>query len=147
LAQSNAAIDRGREALARGAWSDAYDALHTVDPSLLSARDLEGLADATWWLSRVAESLDIRQKAYAAYAAKGDDLGAAGAAARLAIEHFVRDQNSVGAGFLMRARRHAEAVPDGAGHGFFYYDRANYRQEQAVDGWTKVWDFFEKHLA
>jgi carboxymethylenebutenolidase len=36
---------------------------------------------------------------------------------------------------------------DGAGHGFFYYDRPNYRQEQAVDGWKKVWDFFGRHLA
>jgi carboxymethylenebutenolidase len=35
---------------------------------------------------------------------------------------------------------------DGAGHGFFYYDRGAYRQEQAVDGWKKVWDFLEKHL-
>ena len=34
----------------------------------------------------------------------------------------------------------------GAGHGFFYYDRPMYRQEQAVDGWSKVWAFFEKHL-
>lgn len=34
----------------------------------------------------------------------------------------------------------------GAGHGFFYYDRAAYRQEQAVDGWKKLFAFFEKHL-
>lgn len=34
----------------------------------------------------------------------------------------------------------------GAGHGFFYYDRAAYRQEQAVDGWKKVFAFFQKHL-
>ena len=33
-----------------------------------------------------------------------------------------------------------------AGHGFFYYDRPAYRQEQAVDGWGKVFTFFEKHL-
>ena len=33
-----------------------------------------------------------------------------------------------------------------AGHGFFYYDRAAYRQEQAVDGWKKVFDFFGKNL-
>lgn len=31
-----------------------------------------------------------------------------------------------------------------AGHGFFYYDRPNYRQEQAVDGWQKVFAFLEK---
>ena len=36
---------------------------------------------------------------------------------------------------------------DGAGHGFFYYDRPMYRIEQALDGWKKVFAFFEKHLA
>ena len=34
----------------------------------------------------------------------------------------------------------------GAGHGFFYYDRGAYRQEQAVDGWNKLFAFFGKHL-
>jgi carboxymethylenebutenolidase len=34
-----------------------------------------------------------------------------------------------------------------AGHGFFYYHRPNYRQEQAVDGWAKVFAFLEKNLA
>jgi len=36
---------------------------------------------------------------------------------------------------------------DGAGHGFFYYDRPMYRIEQALDGWKKVFGFLEKHLA
>src|SRR5579859_5597588 len=35
---------------------------------------------------------------------------------------------------------------DGAGHGFFYYDRAAYRQQQAMDGWAKVFEFFNKNL-
>jgi carboxymethylenebutenolidase len=35
---------------------------------------------------------------------------------------------------------------DGAGHGFFYYDRPAYRQEQAVDGWKKIFAFLEKNL-
>jgi len=34
----------------------------------------------------------------------------------------------------------------GAGHGFFYYHRPNYRQEQAVDGWQKIFAFLEKYL-
>ncbi len=34
-----------------------------------------------------------------------------------------------------------------AGHGFFYYDRAAYRQEQAMDGWKKTFAFLEKYLA
>jgi len=36
---------------------------------------------------------------------------------------------------------------DGAGHGFFATDRPNYRQEQAVDGWKKVFAFLDKHLS
>ncbi len=35
---------------------------------------------------------------------------------------------------------------DGAGHGFFAVDRPGYRPEQAVDGWKKVFAFFEKYL-
>jgi carboxymethylenebutenolidase len=35
---------------------------------------------------------------------------------------------------------------DGAGHGFFYYDRPAYRIEQALDGWQKVFSFLRKHL-
>ncbi len=33
-----------------------------------------------------------------------------------------------------------------AGHGFFYYDRPAYRQEQAVDGWKRIFAFLEKNL-
>ena len=34
----------------------------------------------------------------------------------------------------------------GAGHGFFYHDRPAYRQQQAVEGWAKLFDFFGRHL-
>jgi carboxymethylenebutenolidase len=34
----------------------------------------------------------------------------------------------------------------GAGHGFFYHHRPSYRQEQAVDGWNKVFAFLDKYL-
>lgn len=33
-----------------------------------------------------------------------------------------------------------------AGHGFFYHDRPAYRQEQAVSGWGKVFDFLGRTL-
>ena len=33
-----------------------------------------------------------------------------------------------------------------AGHGFFYYHRPNYRQEQAENGWQKIWVFLAKNL-
>jgi carboxymethylenebutenolidase len=36
---------------------------------------------------------------------------------------------------------------DGAGHAFFTYDRPSYRQEQAIDGWNKLEEFFRQYLA
>lgn len=35
---------------------------------------------------------------------------------------------------------------DGAGHGFWYYDKPLYRQQQAMDSWEKVLQFFHQHL-
>ena len=35
---------------------------------------------------------------------------------------------------------------DGAGHGFWYYDRDAYRPVAAMDSWNKVFEFFAKHL-
>jgi carboxymethylenebutenolidase len=35
---------------------------------------------------------------------------------------------------------------DGAGHAFFYHDRPAYRQQQAMDGWAKVFTFFGEKL-
>ena len=35
---------------------------------------------------------------------------------------------------------------DGAGHGFFYYHAPMYRQEPAMDGWAKIFDFFGRKL-
>jgi len=35
---------------------------------------------------------------------------------------------------------------DGAGHGFFYYHTPLYRQQQAMDGWGKVFEFFARTL-
>jgi carboxymethylenebutenolidase len=35
---------------------------------------------------------------------------------------------------------------DGAGHGFFYYQGPMYRPEQAMDGWSKIFAFFQQYL-
>jgi DNA-binding NarL/FixJ family response regulator len=119
------ALDRARPALEQRRWRDAYDALHAADPADLTGRDLEGLADAAWWTSRFPESLEARHRAYEAFAAAGDERAAAGAAARLAIEHFVREEPAVGGGYLARAQRHAKAVPEGPEHGFLAMVEAN----------------------
>ena len=35
---------------------------------------------------------------------------------------------------------------DGAGHGFWYYHNAMYRQEQAMDSWNKCFAFLDRYL-
>ena len=35
---------------------------------------------------------------------------------------------------------------EGAGHGFFYYHTPSYRPQAAMDGWEKVFSFFQRHL-
>jgi DNA-binding CsgD family transcriptional regulator len=111
-------IERARDAAGRRAWQDAYASFAKVEASTLTAADLEAMADTAWWLSRFDESTQARQRAYAAYSGAGDDEGAARTAARVAIEHYVRQRPSIGMGFLLRAQRHAKRVPAGAGHGF-----------------------------
>jgi carboxymethylenebutenolidase len=51
------------------------------------------------------------------------------------------------AALKQHGKRHDFHLYPNAGHGFFYYDRPAYRQEQAVDGWKKVFAFLENELA
>jgi DNA-binding CsgD family transcriptional regulator len=110
-------IERARDAARRESWAEAYEEFKLLDPSDLEPMDLEASADAAWWLSKTDESIAFRQRAHAAYAAARDEAKAATMAARLSIDHFTRGEPAVGAGWLMRARQHAERVPESAGHG------------------------------
>jgi ATP/maltotriose-dependent transcriptional regulator MalT len=105
-------IVAARDAVARAAWADAYANFRDADGSSMTGSDLEAFADAAWWGSKLAESLALRQRAYAAYVADGDDLAAAACAAHLSIEHFVRNEPAIGMGFLKRTERHMEGKSD-----------------------------------
>jgi len=106
VSERTADIDRARDALTRDAWVEVLDALHEVDPAQLSPQDLEGLADAAWWTSRWDESTAARQRAYAGYAAAGQDPQAGFDAVLPCFDHFERGDPSVAMGWLMRAQRH-----------------------------------------
>jgi len=40
-----------------------------------------------------------------------------------------------------------KSYPPDSGHGFFADYRPSYRQESAVDGWERIFDFFGRHLS
>lgn len=144
-------IEQARTAFDAGEWAGAYEAFHAADPSELTASDLEAQADAAWWLSKVAESLELRHKAYATADAGGDEAHAAAFAARIAVEHFVRDEASVGAGFLMRAHRHAESLePDAVEHGWLamvdsVVARETGEPDRAVEAADRAIDLGRRH--
>ena len=112
MAEAIADIERARAAVARESWAEAYEAFGAVDSSTYTPEDWRDLAETTWWLGKSDETLAARQRAYTGFAAAGDEASAGWAAGRLCIEHFVREEAAVGAGWLARAQRHARAMPD-----------------------------------
>ncbi len=112
MAERIADIERARAAVERESWDEAYEAFVAVEQSGYAPDDWRGFADTLWWLGRLDESLAARQRAYTGFAAAGDEAAAGWAAARLCIEHFLREENAVGAGWFARAQRHAEAMAD-----------------------------------
>ena len=117
MAERIADIDRARAAVEQGSWSEAYDLFRALEP-LERPEDRELFADAAWWSGRIEESMAARQRAYTGYAEAGDDRRAAWMSARLCIEHFVRDEPAVGAGWFARTQRHAQSLPDCVELGF-----------------------------
>jgi hypothetical protein len=55
----------------------AYGAYVAVDDAELTASDLESYGEAAWWSGKLDEAIAHRERAYAAYTADGDTLGAA----------------------------------------------------------------------
>jgi ATP/maltotriose-dependent transcriptional regulator MalT len=115
--ESTAGVDGERVAARPTSWAETYEALRVRDPSELTPREHEHLADAAWWLSKPGESIAARQRAYAGSASSGDAEHAMWMAGRLSIEHFMRGDPAVGAGWLMKTQHLAKDVPEGVGHG------------------------------
>jgi tetratricopeptide (TPR) repeat protein len=114
-------LEPARSAFARTAWREAYDGLRTADAAgELEAEDLERLAEAGWWLSDGTASLRARERAYRQYLQRGERRAAARVALALAEDHFHRLARSVGQGWLRRAERHLEGLPDVPERGWLY---------------------------
>jgi DNA-binding CsgD family transcriptional regulator len=101
-----AAIERGREAFANGAWRLAFtelsraDSLHTLGPS-----DLARLAGAAHLLGEAQESAAAWERAYRAAFDGGDQLAAARAAFWLSLGLLVRRDVAHAAGWTARGAR------------------------------------------
>src|SRR5688572_26106574 len=109
----------GREAVARRSWPEAYEALHGADAGTeLGPDDLELLAKAAWWVGRPAESIAVRERAYAKFLERGDKQGAAFTALTLRRQYRMKNAGSVAQGWLNRAERLLEGEPESISQGY-----------------------------
>ncbi|HZJ71877.1 MAG TPA: helix-turn-helix transcriptional regulator, partial [Planctomycetota bacterium] len=112
-------LDAGRQALERGDWAAARRAFETSLEQGETPEALEGLGLAAWWLDRGELVFDVRERAYRIYRALGDVRGAARMAVWLAWDTAAfRGEQAVANGWLQRARRLLEGVPESAEHAF-----------------------------
>jgi len=83
----------------------------------LGADDLERFAEAAWWTGRLEQAIHLRERAYNAYSAEGDERGAARMALTLAWDHEGRGAFSVAHGWHANAERLLEGRPESPEHG------------------------------
>jgi class 3 adenylate cyclase len=105
-------LDGARAAAARQAWREAYAAYAGVDAQDLTAADLESYGEAAWWSGKLDEAIARRERAYSAYTADGDTLGAARMALTLSWDYEGRGSFAIAGGWLANAERLLEGLPE-----------------------------------
>ena len=108
ITMSTAAADlhTGRDALARGAWTEAREAFERSIAEQESPEALEGLGVAAWWLDLADVVFDVRERAYRLYQDRKDAVSAARVAVWMGWDYWAfRGEDAVANGWLQRARR------------------------------------------
>jgi DNA-binding CsgD family transcriptional regulator len=102
-------LDAARAHLDRWAWADALDAAKSLElDGADEAERLDIVAAASWWLGRMDESLDARERAYLAFEACDDPRRAGQCAVWLWQDNMLKSRPSIAGGWLRRARRHLQ---------------------------------------
>ncbi len=131
MARNQDAIARtfaaGREALAGGSWERARDHLLAVVTERESAEAWEALGWAGWWLADEELTFRARTRAYRLFRASEDSAGAGRVATWLAADHReFRGEQAVGRGWLERAHRLLDPLPESADHGWLALTDADF---------------------
>jgi hypothetical protein len=113
--QSN--LEMGRDAFAKRRWSVPYDFLSAADKeSQLCGADLEALAEVCFARNQLAEGVQTRERAYAAFEASSEYEGAARLAVMLAGDYARSNSFAVAGGWINTANRLLDELPECAGH-------------------------------
>ena len=102
-------------------WPAAAARFDVLDSEQFTADDLAAHADAVWWLGRIEDALRLGAVAYDAFLAESRPVEAAMSATNLALFHLARGDEQQSTGWLGRAGRLAEEIPECALHGYVVY--------------------------
>jgi DNA-binding NarL/FixJ family response regulator len=104
--ESGGALERGRNAFTRQAWSEAFDQLSVSDSeSPLEPEDLERLGMAAALIGRDDDSSAFATRAYDAFVGDGRLTRAARCAFWIGMRLFERGETAQGGGWMARAQR------------------------------------------
>jgi ATP/maltotriose-dependent transcriptional regulator MalT len=109
---------RARQAYAARDWATAAAQFAVVAPGGLTADDLAAYADAVWWLGSIEDNLRLNAAARDAFLAESRPVEAAWAALVLGIFHLARGDEPQGVGWIGRAGRLVEGMPESPVHGY-----------------------------
>jgi ATP/maltotriose-dependent transcriptional regulator MalT len=99
-------VEKGERALRAGDWIGARDAFRAALGHAEVPEAHNGLGEALWWLGATQESINARERAYAAFRRRQDQAEAAGIAFTLCVHYRANVGNAAAsAGWLARAAR------------------------------------------
>ncbi len=114
----NEYLSAGQEALASGAWEEAYACFEAALRVEETPELLEGLGMATWWLDDATRTFPARERAFRLYRQQGEYRGAARVAIYLAYDFYsFRGDYAIANGWFQRAHRLLEEVDLGPEQG------------------------------
>ncbi len=97
-------LDSGRIAFARHVWPEAFEQLSLADHSgSLSGNDLESLALAAFFAAQADVGLDVKERAFKAYQAEGNEIRAAFLALDVARNYWYQGKPSIASAWIRRA--------------------------------------------
>ncbi|HTI32049.1 MAG TPA: hypothetical protein VL422_00130, partial [Miltoncostaea sp.] len=107
-----------REAFGRAEWALAEELYDRALAGGEDAEALDGRGQARWWLARREEGIEDRRRAYALYRRAGALERAAILAVYLAGEARIDGNRPESGGWLARAERLLDELPEGPAHGW-----------------------------
>lgn len=112
-------LEEAEELRRRRDWPAAYDAYAALPDRTPTV--VEGLAEAAWWLGRMDEAIKGYTDAYRGHLDSSDLEAAARVAVLLSIHTRLVGEAAQSAGWVGRAQRVLEDLPECAAHGYPLY--------------------------